>query len=156
MASQPPDWRARAAALLDAGRDLRDDDSAAIVAVDARHAALLNEYVRELREAKRWDESWWKSVWDTERQRSDDDADCARKLASRYPIGAGNHGAVIALLRKYWLACMALNEESPPDARLAPEHFLLGVLIQPESDLAKFISTFPYWPIGMDADGKWV
>ena len=37
------------------------------------------------------------------------------------------------------------------------EEFLLGELLRGgHEDLAEFISGLPYWPIGMDADGRWV
>jgi hypothetical protein len=158
MAPSTGDWRARAAALVQAGRDLSEAESTfGRAPADYRHAALRGDYLMELREAKRWADSWWRSVVETELQRSDEPVEAKRRLAAKYPAGPAAHGSVIAVLRKYWLACVALNENSVPKTQMPPEEFLLGSLVDsPELDLAELISGLPYWPIGVDADGKWV
>jgi hypothetical protein len=158
MASVAQDWRSRVDALLQAGRDIREEPSRQVaVRLGPAHAALHTEYVRDLRKAKQWAESWWQSVIKTETTRAENAAAAERQVRARFPGRPVGHGSVIAALRKYWLACDSINETSPPDEWMAAEEFLLGTLVgSPDQDLAEFLADLQYWPIGMDANGRWV
>jgi hypothetical protein len=76
-----------------------------------RHEKLFEEYAKDLRNAKTRAEAWWKELHErtTEEMGSKKLAD--RELAERWPDGPASHPWVIAVIRKYWLACEALNQE---------------------------------------------
>jgi hypothetical protein len=62
---------------------------------------------------------------------------------------------VIAVVRKYWLACDALNRKHPERA-IQPPDFLVSCLRSKDVSLAEFIGQMPYWPVGKDKEGNWV
>lgn len=62
---------------------------------------------------------------------------------------------VIGAVREYWLACDRLNRTIPTSA-VEPRVFVLDWLRSARPDLASVINEFPYWPIGQDAEGRWV
>ncbi len=71
--------------------------------------------------------------------------------------GAIDEMEVISLVRKYFLACVSLNRTLPPPLQVRPEEFMLPWLVEAgRSDLAQFLSTLPYWPVGMDEKGYWI
>src|SRR4029434_5701955 len=87
-----------------------------------RHEALLEEYASALRVAKGRAEQWWAELI----VRIENDRE---ERAARWPDGPASHPWVIAVIRKYWLACEALNEtierEGGPSAHPSePEYFL--------------------------------
>jgi hypothetical protein len=66
-------------------------------------------------------------------------------------------GATDAVVREYWLKCDDVNQKTRAEERVAPEDFLLRWLADNGRDeLAEFLAGMPYWPIGMDEDGRWV
>jgi hypothetical protein len=121
------------------------------------HRELFDQYLTEMRRAKLNAEVWWKTIIDVETGRAGDRRIAERTIRSRYSVGPAAHVGVIAVLRRFWLSCAALNIRSTPLERLPPEELLLGMLLSPPNeDLARFLSDLPYWPIGLDADGNWV
>jgi len=160
MKERTVDWSSRAESLMRAVSDLRLDTSTRPTRYDfdnTRHTALFEQYVGELRHAKAWADSWWTSLIKMEVQRTDNPTIAKQLVKIRNPVGPVAHGSVIAVVRKYWLECVAMNAEQPAAEQVPPEQFLLGSLLCPaHEELARFLSSLPYWPIGMDADGRWV
>ena len=80
-------------------------------------------------------------------------------LWSRSPAGPAAKGEVIAAVRRFWLACDALNRRSPAAARVAPEAFVLAWLVAQAgvaSDAVQVLCCMPYWPLALDRDGNWL
>lgn len=128
-----------------------------IANASSEHRALFDVYVRDLHEAKRAADSWWQDILDTETSRIGDRREAEINLRLRRPAGCVVHPRVIHNIRYYWLACSRRNEDFPPQERVAPVAFVLLWLEQSgERDLAEFIATIPYWPIGMDENGNWI
>ena len=151
------DW-SRVTWFMQAARDMRRDSPAEVRIADASdsHRSLFEEYVADLQYAKKWADSWWASINQTESERNEDSVLLEQLLPKRLPAGAAAHGGNIAVIRKYWLACIAVNQKTSPE-EVMPEQFLLGWLLEKShTDLAEFVAQLPYWPIGMDENGEWV
>lgn len=70
--------------------------------------------------------------------------------------GPANHPAVVWLVRRYWLECVALGARHPPADRVLPEVFLLEWLADAgHTDFVTLLTAMPYWPIGLDENGNW-
>lgn len=69
--------------------------------------------------------------------------------------GPAENPIFIWLIRKYWLKCDELGQESTAQA-VRPEVFLLGWLRDDgHDDYVQLITAMPYWPIGLDEHGNW-
>jgi hypothetical protein len=73
----------------------------------------------------------------------------------RYFAGPAAAGEVIWLVRHYWLAFDALNRDLGADERVAPPVALLGWLGDAPKEYTRLLTCLPYWPIGLDAAGRW-
>jgi hypothetical protein len=128
-----------------------------IAVARAEHRSLFNTYVRELREAKKNAESWWQGLIDSEESRIGNRHEAETNVRLRRPAGYVVHPGVIDTIRRFWLGCLRTNDTLPTQDRVAPETFVLRWLEQEgEHDLADFVSALPYWPMGMDEQGKWI
>jgi hypothetical protein len=73
---------------------------------------LFDEYVEELRKAKAFAEAWWDELLAAETKKAGGDAGAAEDaVRRRWPVGPASHPVVIAVIRKYYLACFQLNEQ---------------------------------------------
>jgi hypothetical protein len=153
-----PNWRARATMLLQAARDAAPPGHPPPGGGGApAHTALFRQYLKELRAAHETAMGWWGALLLAEEERTVDHDAAVDNVDERRPVGPVAHGEVIAVVRKFWLECAALNGRSEAADRVAPEEFVLGWLLKREqNDLAEFLSAFPFWPIGMDFQGNWV
>jgi hypothetical protein len=154
------DWRDRVAALLQAARDVNPGSrtaGSASVTWSTGHRILFERYVYDLRRAIQGANLWWDAMIETQLPRSGGDRiRAAREVARRNPVGPVADRGVIAVLRQYWLECVALNAQHP-DEQLAPEEFVLGSLCGSSFEAsARFLSQLPYWPLGLSADGCWI
>jgi hypothetical protein len=137
---------------------------------------------------------WWTDLVMSELSQAGDLGEVDKRLMRRWPNGPASHPRVLAVVRKYWLACDALNEviagETYPDEAepgpepeyvLAPEAgpeedtkqpeeededseedevdphiFVLEWLIDDDhDDLAGFLTSLTYWPVGLDRDDRY-
>jgi hypothetical protein len=125
------------------------------------HERLFRAYVRELREAKLAAEAWWKKLIASEMQSSVSRNDALISVKKRWPIGPCAHPFVLAVLRKYWLECEAINrkvselgDEAGDEESVSPIIFLCDYLMDGKNEkLAAFIAPINYWPIGT-VDGE--
>jgi len=154
-----------------------------------RHEALLREYAKELRMAKRRAEAWWAELAKAIRAQTADKKTADAVLGNRWPDGPASHPWVLAVIRKYWLACEALNEKiaaeqedeeetsereyaidieeeeeehEDEDDHVAEEEevyphiFILEWLMTDEFDeLADFLGSLSFWPIGLDREDRY-
>jgi hypothetical protein len=153
----PENWRDRAQALMQAARDVSPDEKSGMPSSFSQpHRLLFDKYLAELRVAKQWAERWWQSLIDVEQHRTRDVERARRNVVIRWPVGRVAHQGVIAVVRRFWLECDALNRKAEGGQRVAPEEFVLGRLIRSEPSLAEFLSDLPFWPLGMDEHDHWI
>src|SRR5262245_61810081 len=75
-----------------------------------RHEELLEQYARELNNTKELVERWWVDL-DARETQDVGSPDLARGgWSASWPAGPASHPRVLAVVRKYWLACEALNK----------------------------------------------
>lgn len=154
-----PNWRDRVDALLQAARDVHlvSRPAKPLKDISAPHRELFDRYVQDMRRAIRGADAWWDAMVRTQQSRGADSVQAQRAVRKLNPVGRVADRAVIATLRKYWLACEEINANLPTGMQLPPEEFVLGRLVNsPFEDVARFLSDLPYWPMGMDAAGKWI
>jgi hypothetical protein len=144
------------------------------------HLKLLALYAEELSTAKLIAEIWWEKLLKVNGIEGETTTVHRSNLDLRWPEGAASHPRVLAAIRKYWLACDALNQsrnlefldntaqpepvytlqfehEITPSADeivvdnfVDPHIFVSEWLIDEYDDLASFIGRLSYWPIGLD------
>jgi hypothetical protein len=158
MTQVTSDWKDRAQSLLEAVRDVAPPGHPpGGAAGSAQHRALFEQYLKKLGRAKRSADQWWLGLIDTEVKHTRNRDRAIANVKERRPIGPVSHPEVTGTVRKFWLACAALNEEVAIAERVAPEDFILGWMLRlGHDDLAKFLSGYPFWPVGMDWDGNWI
>lgn len=83
-----------------------------------KHEQLFEHYVKELCEAKEFSERWWKNLVKSERSKAKVPEEADKRLRRRWPDGPASHPRVLAVVRKYWLACDALNGVIARDSSL--------------------------------------
>jgi hypothetical protein len=66
------------------------------------------------------------------------------------------HPRVIALIRKYFFACHALNQQCHRDEFILPAVFAVDMLVEANEALFWIFSELPYLPIGLDEDDRYV
>jgi hypothetical protein len=151
--------------LLGAGADLRTRPSTAKLSLaeadDAHrlaHAAWLRDLERALIEAER---AWVRELSHREaRGRSREQA--LDDLHTKHRAGPVGHPRVLGVIQAYWALCHEINHALVDAKRhVAPEQLLLGWLRDPSGDRRheswlEILSALPYWPVGLDADGRWV
>lgn len=130
--------------------------------METRHDQLFDQYVQELRKAKWAAEKWWKELIASETIKIGGQKEALESIKHRWPLGPASHPYVIAILRKYWLACEKLNREisessnetdsdSDDEEPVSPIIFLCEFLMDGKHEkLAAFIAPLNYWPIGME------
>ncbi|MHC4469333.1 MAG: hypothetical protein ACYTDY_00755 [Planctomycetota bacterium] len=122
-----------------------------------QHRVLFDEYVTELREVAEQANAWFQALVDVEEERTGDLAQAEMNVKERRPVGPVADGSVIAVVRRFWLACAELNIGETETERVAPEEFILKWLVTAgHDDLAELLSGFPFWPVGLDNSDNWV
>ena len=121
------------------------------------HQKLLEEYVSSLRAAKDDAEKWWEALLAAEMRKSKDRKKAFLNVKQRWPYGPAAHPRVLAVIRKYYFGCLALNDRlaKTEDAEEESPHvFVTELLMEDETeDLGDFIDALPGLPIGVDSDG---
>jgi len=117
------------------------------------YETLLDEYLSELKLARDDALKRVEGRLRTWTQRLGSEARAREQLSQQPPLCTGTR--VIAVVRKYWLACDALNRKYPAHS-IDPREFLVSWARSKDPKLADFVSELPYWPIGKDEEGNWV
>ncbi len=126
--------------------------------MESPHDKLFDQYAKELTKAKLEAETWWRELVDSETRKIGNPKEATTSIKRRWPLGPASHPYVVAIVRKYWLACDALNEEIDASADdsgenevVSPPVFLCEFLLDGKHEkLAAFIAPLNYWPIGME------
>lgn len=121
-----------------------------------RHERLYRAYATELRKAKTATEKWWRQLVASETAKEGAREAALARLEERWPLGPAAHPWVLAVLRKYWIACeqqnreiAALGDDAGDDEAESPIVFLCEYFLDGKNEkLAVFISPLNYWPIG--------
>src|SRR5580765_6830950 len=90
----------------------------------ARHRKLFNAYVKDINKQIPPTLEWWSELADEAREGGDEMSAWRTR-----PAGPASDPCFISLVRKYWLACAALNDETPEPEAVAPEVLLLKWLV---------------------------
>jgi hypothetical protein len=177
----PPDWNELAATrppvseflahsvekgvrrLSSAPRDLpeawsRPEEPMAKYKAGTAHVNLFNEYRRNLKKSvNEAVYSWIKLIRSIQEDQHLSEKEAVNSAYNRALAGPAGSRYIIWVLRKYWLECEALNQTLPREQWVPPEVFLLNWLLDGayEEEVA-VLSQLPFWPIGLDKDGRWV
>jgi hypothetical protein len=121
------------------------------------HERLLEEYADSLRTAKDVAEEWWEALLASETSSTMDREEAVRNVQQRWPYGPAAHPRVLAVVRKYYFACEALNDrlaETRNPEEEYPQVFVTDMLMEDGTDdLGAFVYRLPGLPIGIDSDG---
>jgi len=100
---------------------------------------------------------WWDRMMAHQLKRINNRDRVLRDVWRMFPAGPASEPVLISTVRKFWLACDAINLECTPDERISPEVFLLGWPVRAGKQQSIRILTYmPYWPMGLDPDGNWI
>lgn len=126
-----------------------------IGSASAEHRRLFDEYCARLTAAVAEAEKWWTGMLTKAEGRGASSSEAVRDLYGMRPAGPASHPSVVAVVRRYWLACGEINEHFRPS--IPPQVFLIAWLLDRRMDREiSVITGMPYWPIGLDSDGNWV
>lgn len=147
----------RRTALVEAVQDLELlDRPPAFGRGTAAHRELFARWVDELGPAAERAQAWYEVLLETELERTPDEEAAREEVEANWPAGAVSHVSMIAVVRKFWLECDALNASHAPGQRVPPEELLLLWLWnEGHTTLGNFLATLPYWPVGLNSDGHW-
>jgi hypothetical protein len=74
-----------------------------------RYQELFDQYVDELSKAKKAAESWWRRLVAAQAATGVPKAQAEERIRERWPMGPTSHPRVLAIYRKYFIACEQLN-----------------------------------------------
>jgi hypothetical protein len=145
--------------LLGAGIDLRPHAMGRVALHDASephrlaHMAWQQELERALIEAERW---WLDEL--ARRESRGLSAEQARKqLLATHVAGPAGHPRVIGAIQAYWALTHEINHALVDHGQhVAPELLLLAWLRDGRRESwLELLSALPYWPVTLDAAGRW-
>ena len=147
--------------LLTAPRDLPasvswQEPHIAIGGASSKHQQLFNEYSASLEIAVGTAVKWWEGLIKARMKRGLSQEVALKEVDRSRLAGPVSNPEVVYVIRKYWLACVALNAYVHEPQVVPPEVFLLQWLVDEERELlVQVLSGMLYWPIGLDDDGHW-
>ena len=147
--------------LLGAGTDLASRSRTtepSLTEADDTHRLAHAAYLRDLERALIEVERWWARELSHREMRGSTREQALDDLHLRHRAGPVGHPRILGVIQAYWVLCHEINHALVDHKRhVGPEHLLLGWLRdgRRESWLA-VLSGLPYWPVGLDADGRWV
>jgi hypothetical protein len=121
------------------------------------HRSAFSEYLVDMAEVYDFASKWWEATLDGIMEENGISREEAVKVAiGRRFAGPAALPDVVWLVRTYWLKCIEINQDVPDTQRVPPEVFLLKWLMdRGEEEWVKLLTCMPYWPIGLDENGKW-
>lgn len=145
--------------LLGAGFDLRARPfkNVALEHASEFHRLAFNSYLRGLERALNHAERWWARELG-QRERGGSSAEQAREDAyAAHVVGPVGHPRVIGVIQAYWALCDEINTALiEVDRHVAPEQMLLAWLRDGRHQTwVDALTAMPYWPVGLDAAGRW-
>jgi hypothetical protein len=147
--------------LLGAAADLRSEPMVSVSLAEASefhrlaHHAYLRDLERALIDAERW---WTHELGEREARGMSAEAALADCLRA-HPIGPVAHPRVLGVIQAYWVLCEEINailHSTMAAQPVAPEQLLLGWLRDGHRDSwVEALAAMPYWPVGLDEQGRW-
>lgn len=149
--------------LLGAAVDLRGELLAPVRLAEASefHRLAHQAYLRDLERALVEAERWWTAQLDAREDRGLSGEAALADCYAAHPIGPASHPRVLGVIQAYWVLCEEINGILRSTGRaverlVAPEQLLLDWLRDGHRDSwVDALTALPYWPIGLDADGRW-
>jgi hypothetical protein len=75
-----------------------------------RYQILFGQYVEELSRAEAVTARWWQRLLDAESARGATPQQAEECVRLRWPVGRAGHPLVLAVYRKFYIACERINE----------------------------------------------
>lgn len=101
-------------------------------------------------------EAWWATTISAQEDLGHDRQTAIENSFDRRLAGPASHPNVVWIIRNFWLECAALNDRNAGHTYIRPEVVLLQWLIDSgETELVRLVACMPYWPVGLDENGKW-
>ena len=147
MLTAPHDLALAGAAVIESSPPLKQASDA--------HRKLFARYRKDLKRVLDDAVQWWDHRTEAFKEELGNAKQARMANWREFPAGPASDPYTVAVIRKYWLACDALNAQAVPP--VAPEALLLQWVVD-EGDMAtaELLSAMPYWPVGLDADGAWL
>jgi hypothetical protein len=150
--------------LLAAGADLRVRASTAarelsLAEADDAHQLAHAAWLRDLELALIESERAWVRELSHREARGSTREQALDDLYTKHRAGPVGHPRVLGVIQAYWVLCHEINHALVDAKRhVAPEQLLLGWLrdSRRRESWLEILSALPYWPVGLDADGRWV
>lgn len=76
-----------------------------------RYELMFNDYVVELDRAWQATAAWWERLLAREAARGNSPDQALEQVQRRWPLGPTGHPLVLAVYRKFYMACEALNDD---------------------------------------------
>ncbi|MER8447171.1 hypothetical protein NKH52_28710 [Mesorhizobium sp. M1066] len=136
---------------------LRQGAAKPLAEAGSDHRQLFSEYLEGLSIVYPIAAEWWSGLIDAQARENSQERDSAVRMAFlRRVAGPASDPQFVALIREFWLRCVALNASLAEGDKVPPQVLLLGWLVEAErSDFVCLVTCMPYWPIGLDAKGNW-
>jgi hypothetical protein len=146
--------------LLGAGADLRARTSTRerpLAEADETHVLAHAAWRRDLELALVEAERSWARELARREARGSTREQALEDLHLHHRVGPVGHPRVLGVIQAYWALCHEINHALVDHARhVAPETLLLGWLRDGRHESwLEILSALPYWPVGLDADGRW-
>ena len=117
---------------------------------------LFDRYVTDLEAAATVAIDWWNGMVRRSMAALLEESAAIRANYEARPAAVASRPEVVFVVRDYWLETIALNESGSTRPGVAPQCLLLAWLAEAGHDLLHSILTsMPYWPLGIDAEGRW-
>jgi hypothetical protein len=147
--------------LVKAPTDLRaflppQGEARPLAAATAAHGDLFARYLADFEVAYEIGENWWQGCVDAFIEQGFGRSDAIREAFLKRAAGPASAPEFVWFIRRYWLECDALNGALPESERIPPEILLVAWLSDAgRRDFLTMITCMPYWPLGLDENGKW-
>lgn len=118
--------------------------------------ALHRLYLDDLLPAADQAVEWWSEIVEGHMEGDGSAREAAFRAYDGWPAGPAADETIVSVVRTYWLACVEQSVGLHPGEGMFPEDFLLATLDRHRHQRAILVLTaMPYWPIGLDENGKW-
>jgi hypothetical protein len=145
--------------LLGAAADLRVEPIEPLKLADASefHRLAHHAYLRDLERALVEAERWWTEQLGHREARGLSAEQAVADCYEAHPVGPVSHPRVLGVIQAYWVLCEEINAIlRSTERRIAPEQLLLDWLRDGHRDSwVEVLVAMPYWPIGLDEQGRW-
>lgn len=117
---------------------------------------LFDRYVTDLEVEASVAVDWWNGMVRLSMAKPLEQREAIRANYEARPAAVASRPEVVFVVRDYWLKTIALNEAGSTRPGVAPQCLLLGWLPEAGHDvLYSILTSMPYWPVGIDANGRW-